>query len=1768
MRAHHRPWSARPLGLVLLLGWSAGGGASAAQTAAAPAPAAADAPAEGKAELRLDTTVVPLAERLRLRLDPAASDYSGTAEVTLRVPAPVAAFRLHAEAMELAAASVRPLAGGEAVALEPHPVADGVVELRAGRSLAAGEHLLSVYFRQEYDAHSVGIYRVEQAGKHYVFTQLEAADARHSFPCWDEPSFKIPWTLELTVPAGLLAAANAPAAETTVAEPGWTTVRFAETPALPSYLVALAVGPFDVVDVPGLSVPGRILTPAGQGQLAGVAREQTPPLLANLERWFGGPYPFAKLDLVAVPEFWPGAMENPGLITFADRLLLTPPEGASAADRRDLAKVLAHELAHMWFGDLVTMAWWDDLWLNEAFADWMGNRIADETFPALGIAADELGGVQLILDADARPSSPAVRQPIRRAGDALSNVGIAYGKGRSVIDMVERWLGAETFRRGVQRYLAAHARGNAAADDLWGALAAASGRDVAAVMRGFLDQPGYPLVTVELVDATNGTVALAQERFHAAGVAVTPQRWRVPVVLAWSDGAGVKTREVLLDGERLTVELGGPVEWIFPNAGAAGYYRWRLGAAALAELAAAAPSRLQVNERIALLGNASGLLDAGLLGGDDYLRIVAAAVGDPDPAVVVVALEGLEKVEEAFVDGSVRQPFAAFVRRTVGPALARVDRLPRPGEPEGVALLRPRLLTWLAISGRDPELRAFAAAQADAYLADPKAVPPDVVSVLLRLSALDGDEARFETYRRRFEAAKDPGERAHFLRPLGYFERPELVERALAYSLRGPLRDREVSTVASTLRARPEWADRAFAWTREHWAEVVKRTPPELVPFYAGYAGGCSAERLAAAREFFTAPERRSPQLDVRLGRAADQVQQCIALREREGARVAALLRGESGAATLVPEPTAATTAKPGAAAPASATAAEVRLGDAVVPTGERLLLRLDPAAAGYGGTAEIALRVGRAVRSFGFHAEAMELGAVTLHSAAGAAIDVTATPAADDVIEVVAPSPLVPGDYRLRVDFRNDYGSRAVGLHHVATGGKHYLFTDFEPADAREAFPCFDEPGFKIPWRLELTVPAGLLAAANAPAEATRPAEDGWQTVTFAATPPLPTYLVAFAVGPFDVVDVPGMSVPGRILAVAGQGGLAGMAREMTPPLLAALERWFGQPYPYAKLDLVAVPEYASGAMENPGLITYLDRLLLTTPQGASLSERSDYASITAHELAHMWFGDLVTMRWWDDLWLNESFADWLGPKVADEVYPDLGVGTETLAAIHTTLASDARPSAPPVRRMVRAKDVFTNVDLTYSKGRAVLGMVEQWLGADTFRRGVRAYVTAHAHGNATAADLWQALATASGKDVAAVMGSFLDQPGHPLLTVEVVDPPRGVVEIAQQRFVALGSQAAAQSWQVPVVLKWSDGGAIETLPVLLTGARQRFELGRAIAWLFPNGGGRGYYRWRLPAPALTELAAKAEERLTVAERIALLGNAAGLLDAGAIAGDAYLGILAAAARDRDPDVLGAVLQGLERVQSAFVGTALRPTFAAYVRATLAPALARIGELPRAGEPAAVGLLRPKLLVWLGDSGRDPAVRRLAGRLVRDFLAAPESVDQGLVGAALEIAAVDGDAALFDTYRRRFETATSSEERGRFLVALGRFADPQLADRALAYTIGGPLRPQELRAVALAMAQDDAGRDRVLAWVQAHWTPLAQRLPPDRVPSLTRFAGGCSAERLEAGRRFFSAPERRAAAIDAQLDRVADQVAECLALRQREGGQVGAWLAARAASG
>ena len=846
--------------------------------------------AAGAQEYRLGARAEPLSQAVRLRLDPAEAAYSGSVSIEMRLHRASDALLFHAEELELERVLLRRAGTPEPWTLAPEVGEWGTVTARAGETLAPGDYTLEIDFRQEFDTRAIGLYRMEQAGKAYLFTQFEPDDARKAFPCWDEPGYKIPYQLTLEVPAGLEALSNTPIERESEAG-GVRTVVFAATPPTPSYLLALAVGPLEAVEIPGMSVPGRVVTTAGQSHLAKLAVEITPPLLAALERYFGQPYPYAKLDLVAVPEYASGAMENPGAITFSDDILLLDEDRASLAQRQLLARVIAHELAHIWFGDLVTLAWWDDLWLNESFADWMGYKVVEEVYPELEVTVTSQNRVEGFMVADARPSTVAVRRRVDSRADITEDLGLAYGKGKEVLGMIERWVGADVFRTGVNRYLAEHAWGNAAAEDLWSALSEASGRDLRRPLATFLEQPGLPLVTARVVEAGGDhRLVLEQERFRNAGVEVAPQLWSVPVAVALgraAEGGGEpETRIVLLDRPRLEVPLERPAAWVMPHADATGYYRWRLPEEELLELAASADRRLSPVERVAFLGNAQALLDAGVLDGGDYLEVLEAFGDDPDPEVLRAHLAGLNKVQSAFVPDDLLPAFRRYLEASLAPVVERWGLEPREGEGETVSLLRPSLLYLLGEVAGSGKVVAFARKRAQSFLENPASVDPATAGILLRIAARGGDEALFDTLRRRFESATDPTDRLRLLRALASFEDEAARERALAYALEGPLRPDELLVIPGGMTLTEAGQDRGARWVMDHLETLSERFPPRFLNSMPWIASGCSIERLREVEEFFSAPRWRTEGVVKNLEKVSDQVEDCVRLRRREGAAV------------------------------------------------------------------------------------------------------------------------------------------------------------------------------------------------------------------------------------------------------------------------------------------------------------------------------------------------------------------------------------------------------------------------------------------------------------------------------------------------------------------------------------------------------------------------------------------------------------------------------------------------------------------------------------------------------------------------------------------------------------------------------------------------------------------------------------------------------------------------------------------------------------------
>jgi alanyl aminopeptidase len=665
-------------------------------------------------------------------------------------------------------------------------------------------------------------------------------------------------------------------------------VVFQRSKPMPSYLLAIAAGPLESVEITGLSVPGRVYTPQGLSHLTGLAVEMTPGILAACEEYFGREYPYEKLDLIAIPEYWPGAMENPGAVTYADGLLLVDPAAASVRQRQLLAYVTAHELAHMWFGDLVTMSWWDDLWLNESFADWLGEKVAHNLYPEFEIEVGKLGDVQNLLNGDARPSTTPVRKPVVAASDIFEDLGLAYGKGRTILRMVEEWVGPEKFQRGVRNYIEKHAWGSTVAADLFASLSDAAGRDLRGVFASFLDQPGYPLIT--LAAETGGRITLSQQRFLNYGVGADDYTWEVPIRLKYSDGSQTRIKTLVLDKKEMKIDLGSDIVWALPDAGAYGYYRWNVSEDIMQRIAQDPEHNLDARERTVFLSNLKSLLNAGEIGGGDYLRILGSFAGVSQPEIIDAVISNLSAVEDAFVTPELERAFGEYVRMSLRPALDEFGMRKREGEGVSISLLRPRLLLWVGGTGRDDEVRAYCKAVAETFMNDPSSVDASIAAAALRVAMMDGGEAEFEACKSLFENASVPAVRSAYLSALGSFRDGDMQDKALAYILSGQLRANELFSIPQQISSTHAGSERAWKWMMRNYDGLTSRIPAEFAAFMPFAASGCDVDRLNEAREFFAMPGHSVDGTEKNLNKVADSTMDCVNLREREGAAVAEFL--------------------------------------------------------------------------------------------------------------------------------------------------------------------------------------------------------------------------------------------------------------------------------------------------------------------------------------------------------------------------------------------------------------------------------------------------------------------------------------------------------------------------------------------------------------------------------------------------------------------------------------------------------------------------------------------------------------------------------------------------------------------------------------------------------------------------------------------------------------------------------------------------------------
>jgi cytosol alanyl aminopeptidase len=831
-------------------------GLSACATPVAPGPVAAPIRAqdttiptsatasEPHPALRLPGDVHPTAEAIELTIDPEHDGFSGKADIDVELTQPRQSMWLHGRGLHVTSASVTPEGGPSAVATWVDEDERGLGRLSLGSVAPAGRARIHIEYDASFTAGTQGLFKVKQAGVPYAFTQFEAIDARRAFPCFDEPSFKIPFTVTLDVPQGDEVVANTPEARRAAVDGGLVRVSFAPTKPLPSYLVAFAVGPLDVVKAPDVppngvrshALPLRGVTTKGRGPELAYALAHVGEILSALEDYFGIEYPYDKMDVLAVPDMG-GAMENAGAVTFEEDLLLFDPKTAPLHQRQAFAEVVAHEFAHQWFGDLVTMAWWDDTWLNESFAEWMGVKIANRWDPALHSDLELASGMQQAIGSDSLVNARQIHQPIATSDDIENSFDDAtYEKGGSVIAMFERWLGAEVFQRGVRQHLAQHRFGNATVDDFLAALSAAAGRDIATPYRTFLDQPGVPYIEAA-VQCTPGSprLHLKQSRFLPLGSTGDASKlWQVPVCARYAaDGGAPKEACTLLT----TVEGDLPLEgkacpsWVFPNARGLGYYRFALASADLANVRKKAIPLLDTRERMALGNSLRAAFSHGTTPFSEVLQVATALASDPDRHVAEEPTALVETAYEWLHADPVRPRIEAFARTLMSPELAKLGWTKRSGEADTAMDLRSHVLWFLADVGQHPAVRTEAKRRAAAYIGFGKdsaihrdAVDENLAGTALSVAGEDADAPMLDALIASFVKTQDDELRGILLAGLSRVRNPALSGRVLDLVLDDRVKYTEMLRPLWSQFSMPETRDAAWKWLKDHWDAVSTRT--------------------------------------------------------------------------------------------------------------------------------------------------------------------------------------------------------------------------------------------------------------------------------------------------------------------------------------------------------------------------------------------------------------------------------------------------------------------------------------------------------------------------------------------------------------------------------------------------------------------------------------------------------------------------------------------------------------------------------------------------------------------------------------------------------------------------------------------------------------------------------------------------------------------------------------------------------------------------------
>jgi aminopeptidase N/puromycin-sensitive aminopeptidase len=840
------------------------------------------------------------------------------------------------------------------------------------------------------------------------------------------------------------------------------------------------------------------------------------------------------------------------------------------------------------------------------------------------------------------------------------------------------------------------------------------------------------------------------------------------------------------------------------------------------------------------------------------------------------------------------------------------------------------------------------------------------------------------------------------------------------------------------------------------------------------------------------------------------------------------------------------------------------RLPQDVVPSNYKLRFVPDLASETFTGEETISVTVKKATSTVQLNAAEIEFDEVTITSAGTTQKATVSYDASIEIATLTVAKPLAPGPATIDIRYRGLINDKLRGFYISKSARRKYAVTQFEPTDARRAFPSFDEPAFKATYDITLVVDNGDTAISNSKIAKDEPGPiAGKHTITFERTKKMSTYLVAMLVGDWQCSEGNADGIPVRVCATPEKKDQTKWGLVSAVAELKYYNQYYDFKYPFGKLDIITFPDFEAGAMENAGAITFREAALLVD-DNASAFQRKTVANVNSHEIAHMWFGDVVTMQWWDDIWLNEGFATWITDKPIAAWKPEWDVDVDNATETSTSLAVDSMESTRAIRSRADSPAEINQMfdGIAYGKTAAVLRMLESYVGENTFRDGIRAYIKKYQYANARAEDFWSTMTEVTKQPIDKMMPSFVVQAGVPLVRASAqCEGNKTVLTLAQQRMYSRRArflEGSPQLWTIPVTVRNLDDPKAAPRKFLLTAKDQTFRIDGCSPHLFVNYDGRGFYRTShaagmIPSGDLTKV-------LSPSERIALLNDTWSLVKIGEADIAGQLALINRLRNERQRAVMNAILGQLSVIGQELVTEEQAPAYRGWVSDYLKPMIAEMGWTPAKDESDERKQLRAGVLNVLGLIGRDEETLAKARELTELALKDPGAVDPTLTETVVPLAAIHGDAELLAKMKKAIAEAKSPGQYYRYLYALISFEDPALRKEAFAAALAPEMRSQDLPHYVGSMFEKPVRRQEAWDFVKTNWSELQKKFTPWGGASLVASTGSmCDAKQREDVQQFFAAHPVQAS--ERSLNSALERIDMCVEMRTLQTRNFAAWL-------